>query len=65
MAGSTVSYSDLYGAKTPGREAGNNELQPIAAASGQVPAGSKTPAMFWVGMVAIMVLIRVLWEKGK
>jgi hypothetical protein len=64
MAG-TVSLSDLYGNKTPGREAGNNELQPIAAASGSVPTSGKTPAMFWVGMVAMLVIIRVLWEKGK
>ncbi len=64
MAG-TVAYSDLYGSKTPGRDTGNNELQPVARASGSVPAGSKTPALFWVGMVALLVLIRLLWEKGK
>ena len=64
MAG-TVSYSDLYGAKTPGREAGNNELQPVAQASGSVPAGDKSPAMFWIGMLAMLVVIRVLWEQGK
>ncbi len=63
MAG-TVTYSDLYGAKTPGRDV-SNELQPVAAASGSVPAGAKSPAMFWVGMVAMLVLIRFLWEKGK
>lgn len=65
MATGTVAYSDLYGSKTPGREAGNNELQPVATASGTVPAGNKTPAWFWIGMVGMLVLVRVLWEKGK
>lgn len=61
----TVAYSDLYGSQTPGRDTGTNELQPVAAASGNVPAGVKSPAMFWVGMVVLLVLVRLLWEKGK
>lgn len=65
MATGTVAFSDLYGGRTPGRDTGSNEIQPVAAASGNVPAGTKTPAMFWIGMVALLVVVRILWEKGK
>jgi len=61
----TVSFSDMYGKRAPGREAANNELQPVAAASGNLPSAGKNPAMFWVGMVAMLVLLRFTWEAAK
>ncbi len=61
----TVAFSDLYGSKTPGRDVSRNEIQPVAGASGSVPTSGKTPAMFWVGMVASLVLLRFAWEKAK
>lgn len=61
----TVAFSDLYGSKTPGRDTARNEIQPVAAASGSVPSAGKQPAMFWVGMVAALVILRFAWEKAK
>ncbi len=66
MAGTgTVSFSDLYGSRTPGRESTKNELQPVANASGNIPEAGKSPAMFWVGMVIALLLLRFAWEKAK
>lgn len=64
MAG-TVTFSDLYGTRTPGRDTAQNELQPVAAASGNIPSSGKSPAMFWVGMVIALVILRFAWEKAK
>ena len=61
----TVAFADIYGSKTPGRDTGTNQLQPVANASGSVPATGKSPAMFWVGMVIALVILRFAWEKAK
>ena len=56
MAGPTVSRGDMYG----GFE---GHASNVAEASGPVEAGP-SPALFWVAAVALLVVIRLVWESA-
>jgi hypothetical protein len=74
MFGSTVGYQDIYGGSDP--LAGSTpygqavaapdgaSAQDMAAGVGGNPTAASTssPAFSWVGMVALLVAIRVLYE---
>lgn len=62
---STMSFADLYGYRTPGRSGNNDAPDEQKASGGSVSAAVKNPAVFWVGLVALLVVTRFLWEKGS
>lgn len=58
-----VGFQDVYGASDLGASA---QPSPTVQASGSAPTGGdKSPAMFWVGMIGALVLIRLLWQYAK
>lgn len=64
----TISFADLYGYRTPGTNSGPNQPSDTEKASGATVAKSKVvvnPSHFWLALVGLIVLIRVLWEKGS
>lgn len=64
---SSLTFSDLYGSKVPGRPSGEVSERDSTAASGDFSTSMdlKRPAFYWVALVGLLVAIRVLWEKGK
>lgn len=62
----TISFADLYGYRGPGRKGGDTtDPSDVEKASGDaVPANGGKPAFSWLVLVALLVIIRVLWEKG-
>jgi len=61
MAGGTVRISEVYGR----RQAGSNPRPPaVNEASGPIEKDNR-PALFWFGMVAMLVLLRVVWDRAE
>jgi hypothetical protein len=60
----TINASQLYGPSPLGLSLGGGVGAPADEASGppNEGAGVKTPAIFWVGMIALLVALRLLWE---
>lgn len=60
-----IGFGNLYG--YGGQVAPNAQPAPVQQASGSIPTAgdSKSPAIFWVGMVGMLAAIRVVWELAK
>jgi hypothetical protein len=63
---STLTFADLYGSTPPGQRRGSNQDKDSANASGDLPASLETarPAIFWVALVGLLVIARLVWEYG-
>jgi len=60
----TLTFADLYGSAAPGRSKGDVTERDASAASGNMPAiDTKRPAMYWVVLVGLLVVVRWLAEK--
>ena len=56
----TVRIAEVYGRPT----AGSNPRPPaVNEASGPMDRDNR-PALFWFGMVALLVLLRVVWDRA-
>lgn len=56
-----IRMSDLYGTSLPGT--GAQTMPPSTQqASGSPGSTDKAPAMFWLSLVAMLILARLLWE---
>lgn len=63
---SSMVFSDIYGAGFGlGRPPGASAPSGAERSATPVADANAAPAMSWVGMVALLVLVRVLWEYGK
>lgn len=63
---STVSFADVYGGVGPTRRRGETAAPADERASSWPgDEANPKPAYFWAGMVALLILARVLWERGK
>lgn len=60
----TVGYSDIYGGAGPGTKQGEMPAPQSQQASGSAGPSATRPAFFWAGMVALLIALRILWEKG-
>ena len=56
---STITFADMYGARS-GSQPTTGETANGAAATDNSPA----PAFSWLGMIAALIIIRLLWEKA-
>lgn len=58
----TLTFSDLYGGKTPGRGEENPEKDVAVSSGADFPTQVELarPAIFWVAFVLMLVAIRVL-----
>jgi hypothetical protein len=64
-AQSTLSFSDIYGPSVPGKK-GTAERSDTEKASGTTgPVASANPVSFWLAMVGMLVVARILWERGR
>lgn len=62
-----MNFSDIYGSAT-GLGKKPNEVQntTTGAASGTYKTGNQNaPAIYWVGFVGLLVLLRVVYEMGE
>lgn len=67
FAESTLTASDLYGNKFPGHASGDLVNKDVSEASGGDYAMNldlNRPAIFWVVLVGMLVVVRFLWERG-
>lgn len=61
---STLTFADLYGGRRPGTTEANSIERDSAAASGEFsPMDTAKPAIFWVALVALVVVFRLLSKK--
>lgn len=60
----TVGFSDIYGGAGPGVKSG--EMPPPASqqASGATGPTTARSAWYWAALVGLLVVVRLLWEKG-
>jgi hypothetical protein len=64
---SSLSFADLYGSTPPGMRRGEVQERDSADASGEYQYSANElnrPAYFWVALVGLLVVIRLLWEYG-
>lgn len=62
---STISFGDLYGYRTPGNKSPNQPTDTEKASGSTGSLASNRPSYFWIAMVGLLVIARVLWEKGS
>lgn len=63
MPEGTITFSDLYGGKRPGGETNIIERDSAAASGEYTPIDMARPAIFWVALVGMVVLFRLLAKK--
>lgn len=64
MIPSTISFADIYGSRAPtGEKVGPTDKE--RASGDTVPATDNQTKYFWVSLVVLLIVIRVLWEKGN
>ena len=63
LPSSTLSFSDLYGPKTPtGQETAPSDTQQASGPKG-IAGNEKGPAYTWIALLALLILMRVFYEK--
>lgn len=69
MLPGTLTFPDLYGSEYPGRErkTPTQDYTAGSGASGATAIGStgKSSAMFWIGLVLLLVALRVIVEMNS
>lgn len=63
MAGEVMNFASIFGRGFPG-SGGRGADEAVAEASGPA-SGSKSPALFWVALVAMLVLARIIYERAE
>jgi hypothetical protein len=62
---STMSMSDVYGWQSPGRRPGNAPPDTQAGSNPELaPIPAQAPAFFLVGIIAVLFVLRFLYEKA-
>lgn len=67
LVDSTLTFADLYGGKIPGHAYGDLMEKDVSEASGGdflANLDLARPAIFWLVLVGLLVVIRLLWEYG-
>jgi hypothetical protein len=61
---STIAFTDLYGPTPPGHgKTGPSDTEKASGSTG--PISSNKPMLFWVAMIGMLFVARMLWEKGS
>lgn len=62
---STMSFADLYGYRTPGNKNANDSPDTQKASGNTGAVLTSKPSYIWVAMIGMLVIARILWEKGS